>query len=62
MGKRDKYMVFVRKLIRMSPLGRSNTGGWIKLKWISEIWGSLVYIGLTWLVLGTSGDLYHWIP
>jgi hypothetical protein len=32
-------------------------GGWIILKWISERYGGMVWIGLLWLRIGISGWL-----
>jgi hypothetical protein len=34
-----------------------DVGGWTILKWILERWDEMVWIGLIWLRIGTSGGL-----
>jgi hypothetical protein len=34
-----------------------DVGGWTILKWILEIYDGMVWIGLIWLRIGTSGGL-----
>jgi hypothetical protein len=54
--KRNAYRILVRKPEEKRPLGRPRRG-WTILKWILERYDGMVWIGLIWPRIGTSGGL-----
>jgi hypothetical protein len=55
--KRNAYRVLVGKPEENRPLGRPRRNGWIILKWILERQNGVVWTGLIWLKIETSGGL-----
>jgi hypothetical protein len=53
--KRNAYSILVGKPEGMRPL---DVDGWITLKRILERYDGVVWIGLIWLRIGTSGGLF----
>jgi hypothetical protein len=55
--KRNAYRLFVGKQEGKRPLGNPDIGGWTILRWILERKNEMVWTGLIWLRIGTSGGL-----
>jgi hypothetical protein len=55
--KRNVYRMLVEKPEGNRPLGRPRRRQWTILKWILERYDGMVWIGLIWLRIGTSGGL-----
>jgi hypothetical protein len=43
---------------RKETTRNTKTGGWIILKWILERYDGVVWAGLIWIRIGTSGGLF----
>jgi hypothetical protein len=54
---RNAYRVLVGKPEGKRPLGRPRLCGRIILTWILERYNEVVWTGLIWLTVGTSGGL-----
>jgi hypothetical protein len=57
MEVRIAYRVLVGKPVGSSHWEDQDVGGWTILKWILERWDEMMWIGLIWLRIGTSGGL-----
>jgi hypothetical protein len=55
--KRNAYMILVGKLEGKGLLGRPKNDEWTILRWILQRQDGMVWIGLIWLKIGTSGGL-----
>jgi hypothetical protein len=55
--KRNAYRILVGKPEGKRPLGRPRRRWEDIIKWILEKWDEVVWTGLTWLRIGTSGGL-----
>jgi hypothetical protein len=55
--KRNAYRILVEKPEGKIPVGRLNVGGRMILRWILEKQDGVVWTGLMWLRIGTSGGL-----
>jgi hypothetical protein len=56
-AKRNAHRILVGKLERKSPQEDLDVGGRIILKWILERHDGVVWTGLIWFRIGTSGGL-----
>jgi hypothetical protein len=57
MREKNSYRILVGKPEGKKPLGRPRSRGWTILKWILERQDGMIWIGLNWLRIGTSGGL-----
>jgi hypothetical protein len=55
--KRNAYRLLVGKPEGKRPVGRQGLGGWTILGWILERCDGVMWTGLVWLRIGTSGEL-----
>jgi hypothetical protein len=55
--KRNANKILVGKLKERDRQEDQDLGGYIILKWISDRWDAVVWTGLIWLRMGTSGGL-----
>jgi hypothetical protein len=55
--KRNSCRLFVGKPEGKRPLRRPTRRSWIILGWIWERYDGVVWTGLVWLRMGTSGEL-----
>jgi hypothetical protein len=55
--KGNVYRLLVGKPEGKRPLGSQDGGAWITLRWIFQKKDGVVWTGLAWLRIGTSGEL-----